>query len=112
MNDSFVLLYRYPLICVVVQVSIHFEVIPVTAVSGVDYIATSDRVTLADGETIKAVPITLIDSATPRLERSFVVNLVNFTTGGAVLGTPSASTITIGKTFDALGIFGKLSWNI
>lgn len=91
------------------QVSVKFDTTPATAVSGVDYVVTSDRVTLADGETSKLVPITLVNSAVPRLQRYFAVNLLNETTGGAVIGTPSTSTIIIDETDDAHGVFGKMS---
>jgi len=101
--------YTHPCACVCyscVKVSVKFQTVSATAVSGIDFIATADRVTLADGEAMKLVPVTLINSATPRLERYFTVQLLNDTTGGAVIGAPSISTIYVGKTFDAQGIFG------
>lgn len=87
--------------------SVGFRAVPATAVSGVDYIATSDQITLGDGEATKLVPVTLVNSASPRLQRYFSLQLLNVTTGGAVLGQPSSSTITIGETGDAHGIFGE-----
>jgi Calx-beta domain len=95
-------------------VSVRFETTSGTAVSGVDYVVTSDRVTFGDGETLKPVPITLVNSAVPRLQRYFTVQLMNDTTGGAVIGTPSTSSIIIDETLDAHGIFGRTLefWNL
>lgn len=83
-----------------------------SAKSGVDYIVTSDRVTFADGEQIKVLPITLINSEVPRIERQFIVRLLNGTSGEAIIGTISTATVIIGKTFDANGVFGKLHLNL
>jgi len=79
---------------------------PLTAVPGVDYTVSGDHVSLADGENIKLVPVTLIPSTVPKLARSFSVRLLNSTTGGAAVGHPAECIVTILQTEDAHGIFG------
>ena len=87
--------------------TVRFVVVPSTAVLGVDYTVSSDQVALADGENIKLVPVTLIQSTVPKLARSFTIRLINSTTGGAAVGHPAECVITIQETKDAHGIFGN-----
>ena len=84
-----------------------FIVVPLTAVLGTDYTVSGNRMSLADGETMQLVPITLIRSAVPKLARSFSVRLLNSTTGGAAVGHPAECLVTILETEDAHGIFGN-----
>jgi len=86
---------------------VQFIVVPLTAVLGTDYTVSGSRVSLADGETMQLVPITLIHSAVPKLARSFSVRLLNSTTGGAAVGHPAECLVTILETDDAHGIFGN-----
>ena len=87
--------------------SVQFVIEPSTVILGVDYTLSSNQVSLADGENIKPVPITLIHSTVPKLSRSFSIRLTNSTTGGAAIGHPSECIVTILETDDAHGIFGK-----
>jgi len=89
------------------QVTVQFIVVPLTAVLGTDYTVSGNRMSLADGETMQLVPITLIRSAVPKLARSFSVRLLNSTTGGAAVGHPAECLVTILETEDAHGIFGN-----
>ena len=93
----------------VVQVSVQFTVVPLTAVQGVDYTVSGSTVSLSDGQRLASVPITLIRSTQPRLARSFSVRLVNSTTGGAAVGHPAQCVVTIHATADAHGIFGNFT---
>ena len=97
----------YDTVSCILQVTVRFVITPLTAVRGVDYTVSSDYVSLADGENIKLVPVTLIPSSTlPKLARSFSVRLLNSTTGGAAVGQPAECVVTILETDDAHGIFG------
>jgi len=89
------------------QVTVQFAIVPSTAVFGIDYTVSSDQVSLADGEDMKLVPVTLIRSTVPKLSRSFSVHLLNSTTGGAAVGQPAECIVTILETQDAHGIFGN-----
>lgn len=53
---------------------------------GEDYSIASSDVVLLEGETSKAVPIYIINDIYPELEESFLVQLLNKTTGGRNLG--------------------------
>jgi len=92
----------------VLQVTVMFVIIPSTAVLGVDYTLSSDHVSLADGESMKLIPITLIPSTAPKLARGFTIRLLNSTTGGAAVGHPAECIVTIQETADAHGIFGNI----
>jgi len=91
----------------VVQVSVRFIVVPLTAVSGVDYTVSGTSVSLLDGQHLALVPISLIRSTQPKLARSFIVRLLDSTTGGAAVGQPAQCVVTIRETRDAHGIFGN-----
>ena len=87
--------------------TVPFSVVPLTAVLGVDYAVSADRVSLDDGENMKLVPVTPIRSTVPKLARSFAIRLLNSTTGGAAVGHPAECVVTLQETDDARGIFGK-----
>lgn len=74
---------------------------------GEDYSVASSDVVLLEGETSKAVPIYIINDINPELEESFYVQLLNQTTGGALLGSLTRAVITIEASDDPFGSFGK-----
>jgi len=88
-------------------VTVQFVVVPLTAVLGTDYAVSGSHVSLADGENMQLVPVTLVRSAVPKLARSFSVRLINSTTGGAAVGHPAECVVTILETQDAHGMFGN-----
>ncbi|XP_036063369.1 adhesion G-protein coupled receptor V1 [Onychomys torridus] len=88
------------------DVSVKFKAVPITAAAGEDYSIASSDVVLLEGETSKAVPIYIIDDIYPELEESFLVQLLNETTGGAQLGTLMEAVITIAASDDPYGLFG------
>ena len=86
--------------------------IPVTAISGTAVLGTqvaisSDRVYFADGESIRPVPITIINNLIPQPELYFDIKILNQTTGGAVVGGHTVTHVTIQASLDVHGIFGK-----
>ena len=83
------------------------SVVALTAELSVDYTVSADHVILSDGENIKLVPVTLIASTSPKLARSFIVRLLNSTTGGAAVGRLAQCTVTVLETYDAHGVFGN-----
>lgn len=76
--------------------------------TGEDYSVASSDVVLLEGETSKAVPIYIIDDINPEIEESFFVQLLNQTTGGALLGGLTQAVVTIEASDDPFGSFGKL----
>lgn len=74
---------------------------------GEDYSVASSDVVLLEGETSKAVPIYIINDINPEVEESFYVQLLNQTTGGALLGSLTRAIITIEASDDPFGSFGK-----
>ncbi|XP_039111424.1 adhesion G-protein coupled receptor V1 [Hyaena hyaena] len=88
------------------DVSVKFKVVPITAVAGEDYSIASSDVVLLEGETSKAVPIYIINDIYPELEESFLVQLLNETTGGAKLGVLTEAIIIIEASDDPYGLFG------
>ncbi|XP_038661208.1 adhesion G-protein coupled receptor V1 isoform X3 [Scyliorhinus canicula] len=87
------------------DVSVKFRALSVTARVGEDYSVASSDVILLEGETSKAVPIYLLNDIIPELEESFRLELINETTGGAVLGAITEATITIEASDDPYGSF-------
>lgn len=79
--------------------------LPVPA--GEDYSIASSDVVLLEGETSKAVPIYIINDIYPELEESFLVQLLNETTGGARLGAVTEAVITVEASDDPWGLFGN-----
>ncbi|KAI4584561.1 hypothetical protein MJG53_007840 [Ovis ammon polii x Ovis aries] len=88
------------------DVSVKFKAVPITAVAGEDYSVASSDVVLLEGETSKAVPIYIINDIYPELEESFLVQLLNETTGGAKLGALTEAIIIIEASDDPYGLFG------
>ncbi|XP_048187347.1 adhesion G-protein coupled receptor V1 [Perognathus longimembris pacificus] len=87
------------------DVSVKFKAVPITAIAGEDYSIASSDVVLLEGETSKAVPIYIINDIYPELEESFLVQLLNETTGGAKLGALTEAVITIEASDDPYGLF-------
>ncbi|KAF3821827.1 hypothetical protein GH733_009869, partial [Mirounga leonina] len=88
------------------DVSVKFKAVPITAVAGEDYSIASSDVVLLEGETSKSVPIYIINDIYPELEESFLVQLLNETTGGARLGALTEAIIIIEASDDPYGLFG------
>ncbi|XP_059551072.1 adhesion G-protein coupled receptor V1 [Myotis daubentonii] len=88
------------------DVSVKFKAVPITAIAGEDYSIASSDVVLLEGETSKAVPVYIIDDIYPELEESFLVQLLNETTGGAKLGELTEAIIIIEASDDPYGLFG------
>lgn len=53
------------------------------------------------------MPIYIINDINPEVEESFYVQLLNQTTGGALLGSLTRAIITIEASDDPFGSFGK-----
>ncbi|XP_077792347.1 adhesion G-protein coupled receptor V1 isoform X2 [Podarcis muralis] len=87
------------------DVSVKFKAVPITAIAGEDYSIASSDVVLLEGETSKAVPIYIINDINPEVEESFLVQLLNETTGGALLGSLTQAIITIEASDDPFGSF-------
>uniref|UniRef100_A0A4X2LMN9 Adhesion G-protein coupled receptor V1 n=1 Tax=Vombatus ursinus TaxID=29139 RepID=A0A4X2LMN9_VOMUR len=87
------------------DVSVKFKAVPITAIAGEDYSIASSDVVLLEGETSKAVPIYVINDIYPELEESFLVQLLNETTGGAKLGALTEAIIIIEASDDPYGLF-------
>lgn len=76
---------------------------------GEDYSVASSDVVLLEGESSKSVPIYVINDMVPELEETFRIELINQTTGGALLGELTRAIITILPSDDPFGAFGKLA---
>ncbi|XP_053146642.1 adhesion G-protein coupled receptor V1 isoform X4 [Hemicordylus capensis] len=87
------------------DVSVKFKAMPITAIAGEDYSVASSDVVLLEGETSKAVPIYIINDINPEIEESFLVQLLNQTTGGALVGGLTRATVTIEASDDPFGSF-------
>ncbi|XP_059909463.1 adhesion G-protein coupled receptor V1 [Gadus macrocephalus] len=87
------------------DVSVKFRAVPITATVSEDYSVASTDVVLLEGESSKAVPIYIINDLVPELEESFLLELINQTTGGAVLGELTRTIITILPSDDPFGAF-------
>lgn len=73
---------------------------------GEDYSVASTDVVLLEGESSKSVPIYVINDVVPELEETFLIELINQTTGGALLGELTRAIITILPSDDPFGAFG------
>lgn len=73
---------------------------------GDDYSVASTDVVLLEGESSKSVPVYVINDAIPELEETFLIELINQTTGGALLGERTRAIITILPSDDPFGAFG------
>ncbi|XP_051546873.1 adhesion G-protein coupled receptor V1 isoform X1 [Myxocyprinus asiaticus] len=87
------------------DVSVKFRAVPMTARVGEDYSVASSDVVLLEGESSKPVPILIINDVVPELEETFRIELLNQTTGGALLGTLTQAVITILPSDDPYGSF-------
>lgn len=74
---------------------------------GEDYSVASTDVVLLEGESSKSVPIYVINDVVPELQETFVIELINQTTGGALLGELTRAIITILPSDDPFGAFGE-----
>ncbi|XP_056157733.1 adhesion G-protein coupled receptor V1 isoform X2 [Lampris incognitus] len=87
------------------DVSVKFRAVPMTARVSEDYSVASSDVVLLEGESSKAVPIYIINDVVPELEETFRIELINQTTGGALLGELTRAIITILPSDDPFGAF-------
>ncbi|XP_028834405.1 adhesion G-protein coupled receptor V1 isoform X2 [Denticeps clupeoides] len=87
------------------DVSVKFRAVPITARLSEDYSVASTDVVLLEGETSKPVPILIINDIVPELEETFRIELLNQTTGGALLGDLTQAIITILPSDDPYGSF-------
>ncbi|XP_070820196.1 adhesion G-protein coupled receptor V1 isoform X2 [Chaetodon trifascialis] len=87
------------------DVSVKFRAVPLTARVSEDYSVASTDVVLLEGESSKSVPIYVINDVVPELEETFLVELINQTTGGALLGELTRAIITILPSDDPFGAF-------
>uniref|UniRef100_A0A3B4ZW94 Adhesion G-protein coupled receptor V1 n=1 Tax=Stegastes partitus TaxID=144197 RepID=A0A3B4ZW94_9TELE len=88
------------------DVSVKFRAVPLTARVSEDYSVASTDVVLLEGESSKSVPIYVINDVVPELEETFRIELINQTTGGALLGELTRAIITILPSDDPFGAFG------
>ena len=75
-------------------ITVNYATANSTAISGVDYLGITNTLTFAPGEKIKQVAIPIFNNGVKQAIRSFRLALSN-PTGGAVLGSPTISTISI-----------------
>uniref|UniRef100_A0A4W6G876 Adhesion G-protein coupled receptor V1 n=1 Tax=Lates calcarifer TaxID=8187 RepID=A0A4W6G876_LATCA len=87
------------------DVSVKFRAVPLTARVSEDYSVASSDVVLLEGESSKSVPIYVINDMVPELEETFLIELINQTTGGALLGELTRAIITILPSDDPFGAF-------
>ncbi|KAM3610925.1 uncharacterized protein V6R79_010649 [Siganus canaliculatus] len=87
------------------DVSVKFRAVPLTARVSEDYSVASSDVVLLEGESSKSVPIYVINDVVPELEETFLIELINQTTGGALLGEITRAIITILPSDDPFGAF-------
>ncbi|CAJ1068549.1 adhesion G-protein coupled receptor V1 [Xyrichtys novacula] len=87
------------------DVSVKFRAVPLTARVSEDYSVASTDVVLLEGESSKSVPVYVINDMVPELEETFRIELINQTTGGALLGELTRAIITILPSDDPFGAF-------
>lgn len=75
-------------------VTVNYATANGTAISGSDYTSSNGVLTFGDGETSKTITVPILNDATSESSENFTVTLSN-PTGGAVLGTPNSTTVTI-----------------
>ncbi len=68
---------------------------PATATAGADFTAIDQVVTFADGQTTASVPFTIVNDAAVEGVDETVTVALSAPTGGATLGTPTASVVTV-----------------
>uniref|UniRef100_A0A8D3DRH1 Adhesion G-protein coupled receptor V1 n=1 Tax=Scophthalmus maximus TaxID=52904 RepID=A0A8D3DRH1_SCOMX len=87
------------------DVSVKFRAVPLTARVSEDYSVASSDVVLLEGESSKSVPVYVINDMVPELAETFLIELMNQTTGGALLGELTRAIITILPSDDPFGAF-------
>ncbi|XP_062238571.1 adhesion G-protein coupled receptor V1 [Platichthys flesus] len=87
------------------DVSVKFRAVPLTARVSEDYSVASSDVVLLEGESSKSVPVYVINDLVPELAETFLIELINQTTGGALLGELTRAIITILPSDDPFGAF-------
>ncbi len=65
-----------------------------TATAGTDYTATSGTLSFADGQASRTISVPVLEDSSVEGNESFTLTLSN-ATGGAILGSPAAVTVTI-----------------
>jgi hypothetical protein len=87
---------------------VRFEAVPETATAGQDYTISSSDVILSPGEAEKPVPVLIVNDPLPELAETFTIRLVpGSATGSAVLGKLLETRVTILKSDDPNGAFGR-----
>ncbi len=81
-----------------------------TAVSGSDYLAVTNTLVFADGETSKTIFVFITDDSVQENDEDFVITLNN-ATGGAGIGIPNSTSVTINDN-DGLATGLQLHWNL
>jgi len=79
-----------------------------SATAGQDYTAVTNTLTFADGDVIETISVPILDDGTDEANENFAVTLSN-PMGGATLGTPVTSTVTINDN-DAAPVPGTLQF--
>ncbi|XP_074651665.1 adhesion G-protein coupled receptor V1-like [Tubulanus polymorphus] len=87
------------------QVTVKFSVTPGLARYGEDYTVSSTDIVFANQETMKQLPIKIIDDPYPELAETFTVQLLEPLIGNAIMGSPIKATVTIEASDDPLGTF-------
>lgn len=82
-------------------VAVDWEIEPLTAVAGEDYVADSGTVTVEPGRVVQAFTIPIVNDAEAEVAERFRVTLIN-PSDGAALGTPVSALITITDTDQAV----------
>jgi serine protease AprX len=75
-------------------VSVNYTTSNGTATAGADYLAASGTLTFADGDTSESFTVTILDDAIDEGDEDLMLSLSG-PTGGAGIGSPSNSTLTI-----------------
>ncbi|XP_041464132.1 adhesion G-protein coupled receptor V1-like [Lytechinus variegatus] len=87
-------------------ISVSFEVEPLDATpGGVDFLLTSGKITLSDGQSEAFIPVTIIDDTLKEFSESFNIRLTG-TEGGALLGGNLTATVVISKSDGPDGLIG------
>jgi polyhydroxybutyrate depolymerase len=87
-------------------VSVDYATTDVTAKAGQDYSAVTGTIAFDPGEVLKSIRVPILNDALPEPAKAFRVTLSN-PTGGGVLASPSATTVTITDTDRALQFDAK-----
>ena len=75
-------------------VGVNYTTADGTAVAGDDYVAASGTLTFADGDTSESFTVAILDDTLDEGDENFVLSLSN-PTGGAAIGNPASSSLTI-----------------